>query len=179
MFHLLSQDSFLASPRLVIAAIEAEALLGLWLLSGWSARGARVTALWFFTLLASMSLYLILDGQRSCGCFGQVTVSPWIAFVLDLAAVAALGMGQPKRAAEEQPRLWLRELLKTGAGAGALLVLMGSLFLLAFGNPSNALAWLRSEAITVEPSVTQVGEGIAGEQRTFSIQLHNHSDHPI
>jgi len=44
----LAGDSFLASPRLQIAAIEVELLLGLWLLSGWQLRAARIVALTLF-----------------------------------------------------------------------------------------------------------------------------------
>lgn len=54
-FDPLSQDSFLASPRLLIATIGVEILLGLWLLSGWSARAAWVAALGFFGILAGVA----------------------------------------------------------------------------------------------------------------------------
>jgi hypothetical protein len=100
----LSQDAFFASPRLLIATIEVEIVLGLWLLSGWFVRAAWVTALGFFGVLAGVSLYLALAGQRSCGCFGQVTVSPWATFSLDIAAVAALALWRPApRTALRQP----------------------------------------------------------------------------
>jgi hypothetical protein len=37
-----------------------------------------------------VSLYLALAGQRSCGCFGRMTVSPWLTLIFDIAAMAAL-----------------------------------------------------------------------------------------
>jgi hypothetical protein len=55
----LSQEAFFASPRLLIATIEVEIVLGLWLLSGWFVRAAWLTALGFFGLLAGVSLYLM------------------------------------------------------------------------------------------------------------------------
>ena len=69
-------DSFLSSPRLLVATIELEIVLGLWLLSGWLPRAVWMTTLAFFGILAAVSLYLALEGQQSCGCFGRVTVSP-------------------------------------------------------------------------------------------------------
>jgi hypothetical protein len=175
----LSQESFLASPRLLVATIEMEILLGLWLLSGWAARGAWVVALGFFAILAGVSLYLALAGQASCGCFGQLAVSPWAAFGLDIAAVAALLIWRPGYTAEARPAVWLSGLLKAAAGAAAFLVLIVGAFFLAFDDPAEVLARLRGESITVEPGVTHVGDGIAGEQRTFPVQLINHTSRPI
>src|SRR5216683_1052672 len=63
----LSHDSLLGFPRFQIAIIEAEIILGLWLLSGWRMRQAWAVALALFVILASASLYLALDKQNSCG----------------------------------------------------------------------------------------------------------------
>jgi hypothetical protein len=86
----LGQNTILFSPRLRFAVMEAEALLGLWLLSGWAKRAAWFFAVAFFLVVAGFSLYLGLMGQSSCGCFGRIHVSPWNAFALD---VACLGYG--------------------------------------------------------------------------------------
>jgi hypothetical protein len=43
----LAEDSFLASPRLQVATIEVETVLGLWLLAGRWARMAWAAALGF------------------------------------------------------------------------------------------------------------------------------------
>ncbi len=174
-----SQDSFLGSPRLEIATIEVEILLGPWLLSGLSLRAAWVTALVFFGILAGVSLYLALIGQHSCGCLGRITVSPWLAFAIDVAALAGLAFWRPARTADPRQTDWLRSLLKTAAGTLALLGLMGGLFLILAQNPADALARLRGEAITVEPPVSDVGEAVAGEERAFTIRLTNHTDRPV
>jgi hypothetical protein len=76
----LAQDSFLASPRLLVATIEIESILGLWLLSGWWPRASWAATLVFFGILAGTSFYLGWAGQSSCGCFGRVRVSPWLTF---------------------------------------------------------------------------------------------------
>ncbi len=175
----LAQDSFLASPRLQIATIQVEVLLGLWLLSGWAMRAARVVAIGFFGIMAAVSLYLALAGQASCGCFGRLTVSPWLTLALDVTAVAALAVWRPVRSTETRPAAWLRGVLRTGFGAAAFLALIGGAFLLTSDDPTRALARLRGEVISIEPAVSQVGEGVAGEQRTFPISLTNHGDRVV
>jgi hypothetical protein len=174
----LSQDSFLASPRLQVAAIEIEILLGLWLLSGLAKRGAWAVAVGFFGILAGISLYQALTGQRSCGCLGAVEVNPWWTFGLDVAGVVALAIFRPARGATSSA-VWLMPVAKTALGAAIILAAISGVFLLIHDNPAAALAQLRGEAITVEPYVTDVGAGVAGESRTFSMQLTNHTDHTV
>src|SRR5262245_9883062 len=53
----LGRDLVLFTPRVQFAAAEAEALLGLWLLSGWARRAAWFVAVNFFLLLAVISGY--------------------------------------------------------------------------------------------------------------------------
>ncbi len=175
----LAQDSFLSSPRLQIATIQAEILLGLWLLSGWSARASWVAALVFFGALGGTSLYLALVGQASCGCFGRVLVSPWWSFGLDAAVLAALAVFRPTAETVGQPSAALRGVMPTVAGAAAFLALIAGGFFLWFDNPEEALARLRGEPLTVEPVVSSVGEGVGGEERPFTIRLKNNSDRSI
>jgi hypothetical protein len=60
----------LSSPHWRLAAIYAEAALGVWLLIGSLPRLLWVGALVGFSLLASASLYLAIDGQSfpQCSC---------------------------------------------------------------------------------------------------------------
>lgn len=71
----LGQNMILFSPRFRFAVMEAEAMLGLWLLSGWAKRMAWFFAATFFLVVAGISLSLGLIGQSSCGCF-SVFVKP-------------------------------------------------------------------------------------------------------
>lgn len=177
----LASESLLLSPRLQIATIEVEILLSLWLLSGWSVRAAFVAASVFFGILGGVSLFLALAGQRSCGCFGRVAVSPWVTFLLDIAAIGALALGLWRTAGTDDAPYaeWLRPLLKTGAVAAALLVVTCTTFLLAFDDPGKTLAWLRGESITVEPNVSDVGDGRVREERLLRVLLTNRTDRPI
>lgn len=174
-----SQDSVLFSPRLEVATIEIEALLGLWLLSGWSERAGRLAALAFFVILASASLFMALAGQRSCGCFGPIAVSPWLAFAFDVSAVGALATCRPSPRGRLRSSTSSRWVLLTGLGAATLLIMTGGAFFLGFENPIDALARLRGDLVTVEPPVTDVGEGERNAQRSFSITLKNHTDQPV
>jgi hypothetical protein len=174
----LAQDSLLFTPRLLIATIEIEILLGLWMLSGWAARASRLAALTFFGTLAAASLYLALDGQPSCGCLGRVTLSPWWSFGLDVAILATLLFSRPSSSLATLPA-GARNLIATGIGAAGFLMLIGGAFLLASEDPVVALARLRGEPIAVEPSVSELGAGIAGEQRTITVQLTNRTGQAV
>lgn len=55
-FDPFSHHSFLSSPRLMVATVEVEVLVGVWLLSGWWPRVARAVALGLFGILAFASL---------------------------------------------------------------------------------------------------------------------------
>jgi hypothetical protein len=174
-----SQESILLTPRLLVALIEIEIVLGLWLLSGLAPRAAWLASLVFFTLGAAANLYMAFEGQRSCGCFGRVEVSPWLSLTLDVAAVAALLTLRPARGEQLRAAPWLQGLLRTAGGAVVFLVLIGGALLLCCDDPQRVLAQLRGELRTVEPPVTDVGEGRPGEQRTFTIQLANRTPAPV
>ncbi len=174
-----SEDSFLASPRLQIATIEVEILLGLWLLSGLGQRAARLAALGFFAILATVSVYMVLEGQASCGCFGRIQVSPWLSFLVDIGLIAALARGSPELESKAATRAGLTTCLKTAGGAIAILTLLVAGLLVSADRPLDTLARLRGESVTVEPSVRRVGVGVRGESRTFTIQLRNITDHEI
>jgi hypothetical protein len=176
----VAPDSVWSSVYLQMAAIELEIILGLWLLSGRAPRAAWAAALAAFTILAGVSLHLALTGQPSCSCFGRVTVHPWVTFAVDLCALAALALWRPARSADSAPAAGAPAgLLRTGAGAAAFLAVVGCAFLLAVDQPASALARLRGESITIEPAVSSVGEGRAGDERVFAVKITNHTDRPI
>jgi hypothetical protein len=175
------EDSRLMSPHLQVAGIEMEILVGLWLLSGVAIRAAWVVAVGLFVTLAGMSLSLALDGQQSCGCFGQLRVSPWWSFALGVTAITALLIWRPRLVSKPQPApaTWYRSVATTALGAAAFLALIGGVFVVASEDPAQALAQWRGELIGVRPAVSQVGNGVAGEERSFTIQLTNNGNQKI
>jgi hypothetical protein len=171
--------SFLTSAHVQVATIEIEVLLGLWLLTGRSHRWAWAAALVLFGVLAGVSLSLALAGQPACSCFGQLPVSPWVSFGIDVIAVAALLLWRPPRGQNIENPVWAQEWSKIGIGVCLLLVLVGGVLLFGFANPAEALAWIRNEAITVDPPIRQVGKGKPGEEQTFDVTLTNRTKRPI
>ncbi len=79
----------------LIGVVEFELFLGLWLLLSCFAQLARHVTLACFTAFACFSRYLAFSGAASCGCFGKVPMSPWVALASDLAALAALSIWIP------------------------------------------------------------------------------------
>lgn len=173
----LSQNTLLLSPRLQFTTVVTETLLGLWLLSGLYANWSRRAAIGFFGLLGAVSLSLGLQGQSSCNCFGRIHVNPWATFGLDVAVVLALAVCRPRRNPGEAIR-W-RGFVWTLAGTALILGLAGGWLMLAGGSPAAALARLRGETITVEPALTDLGEGQRGERRVFQVNVTNNSKHMV
>jgi hypothetical protein len=180
MVDPFSEDSFFSSPRLHLATIELEVLLALWLFSGWAMGTAWLIAFAFFASSGSISLYLALDGQSSCGCFGRIAVNPWWTFFLDMTAMAGLVAWRPARVSEiVAGTAKLRGGMSTALGAAVMLVLIAGGFQLSFDTPAAALAELRGEPITVEPVNSWVGKAVADDQSTLTIQLTNHGNGPV
>ena len=73
-----SSLALLYDPFWRMAAVEVEALLGLWLLVGLWPRALWWSALLWFLLLSGTSFYLGLVGQPSCGCFGEAARQPLV-----------------------------------------------------------------------------------------------------
>jgi hypothetical protein len=177
----VGQNLVLFSPPVRFAVLEAEAVLGLWLLSGWAEQAARRVAVAFFLVLAAASFYLGWSGQSSCGCFGRIPVSPWGAFALDVACAMALALRWPPVSGgpfAARPR-WRREALLSAGGVGAVLAAGLGSFLLAGSASPDFLARWRGEEISVGPRVSDLGADVSGRLHRFTVRLHNHSDHGV
>jgi len=88
-FAVADQEDDLAA--LFLAALyELEVFAGLWLLSGTHPEQARPWAIAIFTAFWAASLYEVVTGKCSCGCFGSLAVNPWFVLVFDTIAVAVL-----------------------------------------------------------------------------------------
>jgi hypothetical protein len=176
---VLPRNLLFTSPQLVLLTIEVEALLGLWLLSGLALRAAWWAGTFFFVLLAAVSLYQGVTGQESCGCFGELQVSPWWSFAIDVAAVAGLVWFRPPRSSGGAWSDRYRPFVQVGVGAVVIVALVVGIFLLVTDQPLHALARLRGEAIGVGPFVTDVGTGKPGEVRSFAVELINYTSSPV
>jgi hypothetical protein len=115
-----------------LAQVEVEAFLGSWLLVGLAADVLRVVAMLFFAGLTAASLFLVMDGQESCGCFGaRLSVPPWYTAAGDALAVAALLFWRPgdngaaRRAHWLLRRSWSLPALVPGAAIGGMVLTAG------------------------------------------------------
>jgi hypothetical protein len=173
------QDSYLASPRIIVASIELEIIVGGWLLSGWSSRAARTVAIGFFAILGVTSLYLALEGQSSCGCFGSVSISPWVSLTVNGAAILGLLVFRPPVLVIDESDTGFKATFGMLAGALAFLALIAGAFLLISDDPRATLARLRGEPLTIEPIQTWLGDGNSDEQRAFTIHVSNRGNQPV
>lgn len=120
-------QSLLESRWFVIALVEFELLFGLWLLSGiYPILSWHIAAVCFVSF-AGVSLFKALSGEASCGCFGRVSVNPWLTFALDLAVLAAILRSYPDAqeplVQSKTDRRWLAILLAGWAIAGMAVLL--------------------------------------------------------
>jgi hypothetical protein len=169
----------LSSFRSHIIAIEVEAFIGLWLISGAYPLIAQLVTFALFASLGAMSFYMALKGESSCGCWGRIQVSPWITLAVDLLALAGIGSSFFRKAPFEQSLTWRRSPVKPLAGAVAILVVVSGVFISSVNDPWSQLARLRGDFITVEPALCELGSGYRGERRKFAVNLVNHGDLPV
>ena len=91
----VAETNLLDSRWFLMIEVEFELLFGLWLLFGAYPRLTWAAALLLFTTFVAVSLFQIVSGEASCGCFGKVPVNPWYTFAFDAAAVLALLLCRP------------------------------------------------------------------------------------
>ena len=166
------------------AAVEWEILLGVWLLSGRRPVGAWVASVLTFTTFAVVSAYLGLIGQASCGCFGAIQASPWVAFGVDIAALVLLAISRPdfRTLSLQNPGRWRQAILAdVGLIACAVAFCAGLIGLasLTYGSPEAALARLRDESVSVRPGIADVGRGEPGQILEAAVEIVNRTDRPI
>ncbi len=180
----VSPMGWFSAPWFQVIVIQAEVVLGVWLVSGRAPTFAWLLATVTFSLFAAVSFYQGMVGRASCGCFGRLPVSPWYAFGIDIIVLVCLGFGRPNLQSlwEEPKTMVLRPL---GALCGWLVggaVVFGVLLGLAsyhFGSLGAATAFFRGERLAVIPSLVDVGEGMLGENRESHITVANYTDTPV
>jgi hypothetical protein len=169
-----------AQPGVQLAAAEWEVVLGLWLVSGTYPLGSWAAVAGTFLAFAGVSGYLGATGVTSCGCLGAVPASPWWAFGADVAALALLAVGRPRREAVSAGELRpaARAGLKWVGGVAAVLVGLTAAGAGVYGSPDAALARLRGESLVVDPYL-DLGAGKPGDDLEAIATARNISDHPI
>jgi uncharacterized protein DUF1573 len=108
-----------------------------------------------------------------------VSASPWLSLGIDLGVLAALLVFRPSPFKDLFSRHGGVGALRAIAGVGAVLAVVGLAVLLVLNAPSGALARLRGESVTADPSAVEVGDGASGEKRSFVVTLTNRTNHPV
>jgi len=78
-----------------IFVVQFELLFGIWLLLGLLPKLTWLASVACFLVFSAVSLYLILLGEESCGCFGKIETSPVFTMTLDLVIVGCLLFCRP------------------------------------------------------------------------------------
>ena len=86
----------LNSRWFLMATVEFELFFGLWLLAGVFPRSTQVVAIGCFALFGFVSLWKALGGEATCGCFGNMSVNPWLTASFDWVIVISLLCCRPK-----------------------------------------------------------------------------------
>jgi len=95
----LAAPGLLGSRWLLVPLVEFELALGSLLLVGLYPQLCRRVVIPCFATFAVASVYEALNGVASCGCFGKASISPWLTFVMDIVALAALWRWRPSESA--------------------------------------------------------------------------------
>jgi hypothetical protein len=106
----------------VVVACLLEALIGAWLLSGLRPFLARLVAAAMFAMFVFVAVARGAHGERSCGCFGTVGISPWGMAGFDVVACGLLAVLCRHRS--RHPLACVPIGWKYGAGLGLLAVVL-------------------------------------------------------
>ncbi len=88
---------FWESWEFFVIQIPLELGLGIWLVCGLFRKAAWLVTVLTFGLFIAVTLQKGLIGAESCGCFGRVTVNPWITLlVIDIPLFLSLVIFRPK-----------------------------------------------------------------------------------
>jgi hypothetical protein len=80
-----------AEKAFVLVQVIFELMLGAWLVSGYQRRYAVRVGLLVFLVFFAVTIYQIIIGAKSCGCFGAVHVPPTATLLaVDLPAILIL-----------------------------------------------------------------------------------------
>jgi hypothetical protein len=181
----IPRAGWFATPQVQVIAAEWELILGFWLLSGAYRFAAWLMALLTFTTFAAISAYFGYIGIASCGCFGVIRTSPWTVFTIDVAAIALLLFSFPGARSASKGSSDFSLARASGSyvfiplTAVAILLALTAIGSFVYGSPAAALAKLRGESLTVEPSYVDFGNGKPGDVLEATVTVYNWTDQPV
>jgi Protein of unknown function (DUF1573) len=166
------------SGWMLVALIELELVVGLWLLSRRSVRAVRIAAITLFSAFAIFNWTQVAAGAVSCACFGPILVRPWVTLTLDLLVVLMLLLWRPQPV-QLKPTAWRPH---EGRSALSSRWLRLSLLGLLVGLPGG-WAWRNARAdfsaLIVDPSPLDLGSIPQGGAARASFELRNPGIAPL
>ena len=142
---------------LLIALAQIEVVLGVWLVSGLYPRTAKSVAITCFAAFCGVSLYQVLSGEPSCGCFGRVSVNPRYVLLLDFFVVVVLWASPWEAPTGGATRSNRKRVVVFGVAVAALGAIQGAVYLHAEGAGLQGGATKSGRPIVLRPE-TWVGQ---------------------
>ena len=138
-------DALIGFDRISPALGGFEIGLGSWLLFfGFHPPWLATAAPWFFGFLAGVTGYKIIIGESDCGCFGQVTVSPWLTFFIDLTLACSISCRLRETTRDRQLRIGLAVAAASFVAVAVILPTMA----VSDGNPAGLVVGPTAAVIT-------------------------------
>lgn len=162
-----------------LATVGLEGALAAWLISGFRRVWSHDVALCYFAVAFCIATWRGLGSEPTCGCFGAVPVSPWLAAGIDVLAVLALLAARRKclHRNGDAATGWAPDAPVLAVGLlGALIAYASTV--MVFGSPSEAVNWFNGDRLSVLPRLIDLGHVPAGERRSIDIELLNLGQKP-
>jgi len=160
------------SPAVQMLAMQAEVIVGAWLLIGRLRTISWLVASALFVVLTLVSASSALSGHSDCGCFGPVRVNPWITTCFNFTAILFLLFGRP--VCTQFSLVWSTVIV------GTLSIFSGLVAFLANGILGDRImADLQGNLVYVSPSVADIGVHPPGTVKTIRNKIFNRSTKPF
>jgi hypothetical protein len=85
-----------------IFVVEFELFFGIWLIFGMLPKLTWSVSVGLFSIFSIVSFYKVISGERSCGCFGEVSVNPWFTMLFDLLVIGLLVYLRPNKSSADK-----------------------------------------------------------------------------
>jgi hypothetical protein len=99
-------DGLLHARWFNIFVVEFELFFGVWLILGMLPKLTWFATVGCFSVFTLVSFYEAILGEKSCGCFGNVTVNPWVTTIFDISVVSVLMCLRPITLFSFQENFW-------------------------------------------------------------------------
>jgi len=159
-----------------LLVLQWELLLGVALLLGIRKSLVHRLTLGTFFAFAAVSFWSGWVGQSDCGCFGSVSVSPWLTFGFDLVAVLLLVLTSRSRKSftdsPDRSGVW-----RFARVAALAVVLFNGVVVAASvkaGSAADALTRLRGTQLSIDGVPVDLGDQDGGQTVAREISVRNH-----